>query len=161
MKITIPPRFGLIPQVVSHPIVNLRGDKSAYSTRQAIEFLPATPVEYLSRWIAANDVYRDRVKLHSVVQWADGNVSFVISQPQYHGKPATPREIEHFFESSGWTRLPEVSGHMLFFNYAFQVLAIDALPRNCYLHEGSLLPFDVILCHPDEPLERLLKLYPD
>lgn len=35
------------------------------------------------------------------------------------------------------------AGHGLFFNYAFQILAIDVLPRNCYLNEGNLLPFDV------------------
>ena len=49
-----------------------------------------------------------------------------------------------------------MSGHILYFNYAYQVLAIDAMPRTCYLHpEGSLLPFDVILCRPDEALERV------
>ena len=49
----------------------------------------------------------------------------------------------------------------MFFNYAFQVLAIDALPRNCYLRDGNLLPFDVILCRPDAELEGVLRLYPE
>lgn len=49
--------------------------------------------------------------------------------------------------------------HSLFLKYAFQTLAIDALPRNCYLKDGDLLPFDVILCHPDEELEAFLRLY--
>jgi hypothetical protein len=70
------------------------------------------------------------------------------------------REIERFFEDAGWKRLPDCDGHTLFYNYAFQVLAIDALPRNCYLHENALLPFDVILCQPDEELESFLRLYP-
>ena len=76
VKITIPPKFGLIPQVITHAVPNLRGEPG---TRQAIEFIHATPLEYLERWIAANDVFGDDVKLTSVVQWADGQVSFAIS----------------------------------------------------------------------------------
>ena len=159
-KVTIPANFGLVSRVLWHPVVNLRNDPELPKTRPSIEFVPATPLEYLARWIAANDVFGDDVKLTAVIQWADGQVSFAISQPQYHGEPATPREIDEFFEASGWKRFVDSSDHILFYNYAFRVLAIDALPRNCYVHDDSLLPFDVILCHPDEDLESLLQLYP-
>lgn len=71
IKITIPPKFGLIPQVITHAVPNLRGEPGI---RHAIEFAHATPLEYLERWIAANDVFGDDVKLTSVVQWADGQV---------------------------------------------------------------------------------------
>lgn len=103
------------------------------------------------------------MRLTSVIKWSDGQVSFGIHQPQYHGEPASPRDIDRYFEASGWTCIadPGGSGHILYYNYAFQVLAIDALPRNCYLHEGALLPFDVILCQPDAELEKYLRLYPD
>ncbi len=49
--------------------------------------------------------------------------------------------------------------HSLFYNFAFATLAIDALPRNCYLKGGDLLPFDVILCQPDEDMESFQHLY--
>ncbi|CAN5888804.1 hypothetical protein BH11VER1_BH11VER1_00120 [soil metagenome] len=140
--------------------MNLRNDTEASSHRLEIEFLPATPLEYLERWIAANDVFEDDVTLASVIRWTDGQVSFAIAQPQYHGKPAAPREIDRFFVASGWKQLPITSGHTLYYNYNFQVLAIDALPRNCYLHDDTLLPFDVILCRPNVALEEFLKLYP-
>lgn len=156
-KITVPPKFGLIPKLVTLVVPNLRGEPSF---RQAIEFMPATPLEYLDRWIAANDVFGDAVRLTSVVRWADGQVSFAISQPQYAGEPATDREIDRFFEAAGWLRIHDASEHVLFYNYAFQILAIDALPRNCYLNENGLQPFDVILCHPDEAMEDYLRLYP-
>ena len=159
-KITIPPKFGLIPKIVAHPAVNLRGDPSLPGHRQAIEIVPATPLEYLERWIAANHVFEDDVRLTSVIEWSGGEVSFGITQPQYHGHPAPVRDIERYFEASGWKRVLDNSDHLLFYNYAFQVLAIDALPRNCYLHDGMLLPFDVILCHPDEAMEKFLNLYP-
>ena len=109
--------------------------------------------------MAANEVFEDDVKLTSVVEWSDGRISFSISQPQYHGEPATHREIEGFFIAAGWKRILDDSGHLLFYNYAFEVLAIDALPRNCYIKDGNLLPFDVILCHPNEALQDFLKLY--
>ncbi len=160
VKITIPPHFGLVPRVFDHPVVNLRSDLSLPSHRMSLENVAALPLEYLDRWIAANDVFGDDVRLESVLEWADGNVSFVITQPQYHGKPAPEREIDRYFEGSGWKRILAGSGNVVFYNYAFQVLAVDVLARNCYLHGDVLLPFDVILCHPDEALEHFLQLYP-
>lgn len=159
MKITVPPKFGLTPAVISTPRANLRDDPAIPAFKQQLEFIHATPQEYLERWLAANAVFEDDVRLTSVIEWSDGRVSFAISQPQYHGEPATPREIETFFTAAGWTRIPADSGHLLFFNYAFNVLAIDALPRNCYIKDSGLLPFDVILCYPDESIQEFLKLY--
>jgi hypothetical protein len=56
--------------------------------------------------------------------------------------------------------LNDPSGHTVFFDYAFGVLAIDAERRNCYLNEGGLQPFDVVLCEPGEALERYLGIFP-
>lgn len=58
-----------------------------------------------------------------------------------------------------WSDVARPRQAQLFCNYAIQSLAIDALPRNCYLKDGDLLPFDVILCQPDEALEAFLRLY--
>ena len=162
-KLTFPGTFGLMPVVLELPAINLRGDPSLPTTRRTIEFVPATPLEYLCRWLDANALFGDDVLLTSVVEWADGQLSFGITQPQYDGEPAPLREIETFFEAAGWTHIPDpagADGHLLFFNYAWSVLAIDALPRNCFIHEGQLLPFDVILCRPDAAMEELLSLYP-
>jgi len=159
-KTTIPPAFGLIPDVRKIPLAVLQPDSGQSLFREAIEFVKATPLEYLSRWIASNDVFGDDVQLASVIQWADGLVSFGITQPQYHGTPAEPRQIEQFFRQAGWTHLKDPSGHAVFFNHAFGVLAIDAERRNCFVNEGGLQPFDVILHKPDESLERFLQIYP-
>lgn len=93
-KITIPPKFGLIPQVMTHLVPNLRGEPGS---KKAIEFGPATPLKYLDRWIAVNEVFEDDVRLTAVIQWSDGQVSFAISQPQYHGDPASEKNIEQHF----------------------------------------------------------------
>ncbi len=38
---------------------------------------------------------------------------------------------------------------------------MDAVPRNCYIRDGLILPFDVILSHPNEELAKFLSLYPE
>lgn len=159
-KTTIPPAFGLVPELLRHPLAVLRPDVDGPREREVIEFVHATPLEYLSRWLASNQVLGDDVRLVSVIRWAGGMISFGITQPQYHGVPAETREIEAYFHQAGWTRLKDPSGHTVFFNYAFGVMAIDAEKRNCYLNAGGLQPFDVILCEPDESLERYLAIYP-
>lgn len=159
-KTTVPPAFGLTPTVVSHPKIDLRKNGSDPGNEEAIEFVAATPLEYLERWIHSNELFGDDIRLASVVEWPDGALSFGITQPQYHGVPADPREIETFFLRAGWERLKDPSGHLVFFNYAFGVIAIDAERRNCYVTDGELQPFDVILCRPDPALERFLGIYP-
>ena len=45
--------------------------------------------------------------------------------------PASEWEIEAGFRADGWTPLRDPGGqHRLFYHHAWQVLAIDALPRN-------------------------------
>jgi hypothetical protein len=157
LKITIPPAFGLVPRLKHLPVVDLRSKHPR--TRTVIEFFPATALEYLDRWQAANEVFGDDVRLASVVEWPDGGISFCITQPQYHGQPAAARDIESFFLKNGWTRLKDPSGHVIFFNPAYHVMAIDAERRNCYLTDGQLQPFDVILCRPDAGMEEFLGIW--
>jgi hypothetical protein len=110
--------------------------------------------------MGSNETFGDDVRLVSVIRWSDGMVSFGITQPQYHGVPAEPRDIEKFFKDAGWSRLKDPSGHLVFFNYAFEIMAIDAVKRNCYINKGGLQPFDVILCRPNEKMNAYLGIYP-
>ena len=155
-KTTIPPAFGLFPELRSLPSVNLRDEPDLPSIRKVIEFVPATPLEYLCRWICCNELFADAVRLVSVIRWPNGEVSFGITQPQYHGEPAELRDIEKHFTSNGWERLNDPSGHTVFYNFAFDVIAIDIERRNCYLRGNDLLPFDVILRQPDDGLAEFL-----
>lgn len=160
VKLTIPPGFGLTPELVSHPVVTAAEGTSDAAVRHAIEFRKGSPLEYLERWLCSNEVFEDDVRLASVVSWADGSVSFSIRQPQYDGEVTSQVEIEDFFVAAGWIKLDREKEHAIYFNYAFQVMAIDALPRNCYKREGRILPFDVILCRPSEAIESYLEIYP-
>ena len=161
-KLTIPGKFGLAPAIVNRPLVDLRNEQPNRLIR-TIEFVPATPLEYLCRWADANDLFRDDVRLESIIEWPNKHLSIGISQPQYSGARPDVREIRTYFEDAGWVHICEPSpqnGHQIYFNYPYQVLAMDAMPRNCYIQNGELLPFDVILSRPTEELEEFLGLYP-
>ena len=155
VKLTKPAGFGLVPRI-KHLLQKFSDPSAPETYRNALEFFDATPSEYLMRWQASNELFGDDVQLVSVVLWNDGAVSFVITQPQYHGEPADEREIEDYFQQAGWERLRDPSGHMVFYNFALGVIAVDAAPRNCYINKGRLQPFDVILCRPDEELAGYL-----
>ena len=156
-KITIPPGFGLLPRLRTHPVPNLRGQPGS---RQALEFGPSTPLEYLERLADSNAVFGDDNRLQSVILWEDGLTSICVTQPYYGSVPASPRQIEDYFLAAGWKRISDPTGqHVLFFNYAFGVLAVDALPRNCYISDAGLQPFDVILHRPDDEMAAWLKIY--
>lgn len=147
----------MLPRLRTHATQNLRGDPGS---RKALEFSPATPLEYLQRLADGNDVFGDDVRVTSVILWKDGLVSFGITQPHYPRVPASDREIESCFLAAGWKRITDPTGqHVLFFNYAFGVLAVDALPRNCYISDAGLQPFDVILHRPDDEMAAWLKIY--
>ena len=160
IKITIPKGFGLTPKLlqVKQAHADLRSEIKA--TRPSIEFVPGTPLEYLSRWQVCNKLFNDDVRLSDVILWPDKRVSFSISQPSYAGNIPNNRDIEAYFTEAGWTRVTNELHHTIFYNYAFQILALDIEPRNCYISDGGdLLPFDVILSEPDDELSDFLRLY--
>jgi hypothetical protein len=152
-KITVPVGFGVIP-IVKRLALHPERDAS-------IEYDSATPLEYLYRWSMANEIFRDRVELLSVIKWKDGKVSFSIKQPYYPGVKATHKEIEDGFRANGWEKRPSLNSLSIFYNYAYGILAFDAEPRNCYIDQDDLQPFDVVLCRPTPELEDLLDLWPD
>lgn len=158
VKTTIPPGFGLTPFL--NRIKSTSADPNEkISYREAIEFRPATPLEYLNRWIANNEVFGDDVRVVSVIRWKCGAVSLGITQPQYSGTPADDREIADYFQAAGWILLNDPSGHLVFFHYGYQLMAIDAASRNCFLDSEGIQPFDVILCAPSEEIEKFLEIY--
>ena len=96
----------------AHASHDVRDDPAIQPFRVEVGIFHARPLQYLERWMADNEVCEDDVHLTSVIEWSDGHISFAISQPQYHGAPATDREIEHFFTEAGWTRIRDATGHL-------------------------------------------------
>jgi len=158
-KFTLPSGFGLTPKLLHHVQAHADLRPELQSTKPSIEFVPATPLEYLTRWQACNDLFHDDVKLTTVILWSDQRVSFGITQPQYAGNIPSNTRIEEYFSQTMWTRVSNELGHTVFYNYAYDILALDIEPRNCYLSENDdLLPFDIILSTPDDELREFLKI---
>lgn len=158
-KFTVPSGFGLTPKLLHHVQAHADLRPELQSTKPSIEFTPATPLEYLTRWKACNDLFHDDVQLTTVILWSDRRVSFGITQPQYAGSIPTNARIEDYFSETMWVRVPNELGHTIFYNYAYDILALDIEPRNCYLSDDDeLLPFDVILSSPNDDLRDFLKL---
>ena len=125
----------------------------------SLEYVAANPMDYVERWISANEVFGDDVELEAVLQWKCGAVSMAISQSRYPGVPASPREIATYFAKAGWQRLRASHDHEIFYNFAFDLLAFDALPRNCFIHQGELMPFNVVVTRTTPELRRFLGLW--
>ena len=157
-KITIPPGFGLKPGLVQIGRILPGSENHRITPTVSLEFINANPVEYLERWFAANEVFGDDVELEAILHWKCGALSMAISQPRYLGAPATPREIESYFVKSGWQRLRGPIEHEIYYNFAYDLLAFDALPRNCFLHEGKVMPFDVVVTRSTPELRLFLGL---
>ena len=128
---------------------------------ESLQFRDGTPLEYLDRWTLCNEVFGDRASLLAVVKWIDGAVSILMRQPHYGGRQPRPEGIRLYFLDAGWQEIRSTPEHKVFFNFAFNVIAIDAVPRNCYIWNDQIQPFDVILSTPTEELEHHLRLYPD
>lgn len=115
-KITIPSGFGLTPKLLHHVQAHADLRPELKATTSSIEFIPATPLEYLNRWHACNELFHDDVRLTTVILWSDGRVSLGITQPQYAGCIPSSSHIEGYFSETMWTRvsnkipLPQGSG---------------------------------------------------
>lgn len=156
IKTTIPEGgFGLIPKVTTYNLVASR--EAITGVKQQIEFMMASPLEYLDRWALCNELFNDTVDVEKVIQWKNEDVSIVVSQPYYMGEIVTPQIIEDEFVALGWEKI-SVEGRAIFYNFAYDAIALDLEPRNCYMGETGLQPFDLIVSHPDEELKRFLAL---
>ena len=154
IKITLPNGgFGLIPKVTRHRKVDLRSDIESFY--EQIEFLDATPLEYLDRWILCNELFNDSADVERVIQWDDTSVSIMLTQPYYMGEVITHDEIHAAFIEQGWEAIYK-DGRAVFYNYAYDAIALDLEPRNCYMAETGLQPFDLILSHPDDEMRMHL-----
>ncbi|MBX3742641.1 MAG: hypothetical protein KF712_16770 [Akkermansiaceae bacterium] len=156
-KITRPPAFGLYPTLVERQGLPLPSGRLIETQRQ-IELVGSSLSKYLLRWAYSNQVFGDDVRLSSLIRWADGALSVGITQPQYHGRKASESEIMEFFVRKGWRDVTRRAVRAAFYQPDFNLVAVDAEPRNCFINTEGLFPFDVVLADagPDL-LEIILK----
>ena len=154
LKLTLPQTgFGLIPKVTLHRRLDIRSNEETFYKQ--VEFLGATPLEYLDRWILCNELFNDAVDVQRIIQWADLSISVMISQPYYMGEIISTNEIHQAFRDKSWESIYK-DGRAIFYNYAYDAIALDLEPRNCYMAKTGLQPFDLIVSHPDEEMRDYL-----
>ena len=84
-------------------------------------------------------------------------LSVLTTQPFYEGDRTDQADIDAWFESPGWRKLPDKSG--AFYDKVSDLLIMDALPRNVLtLHNGNVMPFDVVIVQPSDYLKSRLNL---
>lgn len=144
-KATFPGRFGFT--VIALPELGL-------------ELVPATPLEYLERWLLQNSLFGDDVRLEGIAS-EDVGLTVLISQPNITGDAATPDEIEAFMRQLWFQPLTGTSlggpGALGFYRDLDEVAAFDAHPGNFVKDQaGVILPIDLILVRADAARQTAL-----
>ena len=65
----------------------------------------ATPDEYLFRLMKQNELFGDDLRVMGAVKYPQG-IAVLTTQPFYKGTRTDQPEIDRWFESRGWNRLP-------------------------------------------------------
>jgi len=150
-KTTHPGKFGYSADV---EMVHPKGWKA--KPRITAGLVDATPDEYLLRLSMQNELFGDDIRVMGVAQFPQG-VSVLTTQPFYEGTRTDQADIDAWFASIGWNKLPAKAG--AFYDAAKGLLIMDALPRNVLtLTNSSLMPFDVVIVRPSDYLKTRLGL---
>jgi len=103
-----------------------------------------------------NELFGDEIRVMGVARFPPG-VSVLTTQPFHEGDRTEQADIDAWFESPGWRKLPDKSG--AFYDAVKDLLIMDALPRNVLtLRDGKLMPFDVVIVRPSDHLKSRLGL---
>lgn len=129
------------------------------------EGFPGTPVEYLRRLAWQNLLFGDEIKVVGVVS-EEGHIEIVTSQPWLRLHRSRPRpepdEIDRYFFSMGFVRVPWAADVPLYYSEELGVVALDAHDRNVVRESGGrLMAIDVVVGEPGpvflRQIETLLK----
>lgn len=117
------------------------------------ELRNGTPLEYLESRRLQNEVFGDDVRLHGI-STADGLAHVITSQPHVSGDTPTQPEIDSAMSGAGFSRMDDAT----YYRKADNVAVFDLHPANAFVaKDGSLLPIDAIVIHPNEELLDSLK----
>lgn len=109
--------------------------------------LPATPLEYLKRWRAFNEVFNGDVRFEGVVMHPNGMVSLQISQPLITGPKPERADLEKTLADDGWANV--AIGTWTKKTSRGLVRITDVKPDNFAVVDGVTVPLDVIVTLED------------
>ena len=120
----------------------------------------ATPLEYLERWLNANEIFGDAAKLRGVIVTEQG-VQVVISQPFIKGPYPSLSEIKVQMAAGGFD--PVVGFHLgaevntSYYHPGEKVGVFDAAPDNFILSHKMAVPIDVVTIRVSDALHVQLR----
>ncbi len=136
-KITRHGIFGLIPGV------DLVLVSSGQDGRR-FHLWEATPLEYLERLHLQNLLVPGLNHLEGVISQPNGDLSIVTSQPRFELVPVTTAEIDAWFATQGFAKIAPAA----YYRAEDNLGVFDAHDKNLVRAGDTLVPFDVIPCHP-------------
>jgi hypothetical protein len=104
----------------------------------------ATPLEYLDRLALLNELVPDLNHLEGTIVQPDGDMAIVTSQPRFDLVPVAQPEIDAWFAALGFEPVTAAA----FYRAADNLGVFDAHDKNVVRAGDTLIPFDVIPCHP-------------
>lgn len=104
----------------------------------------ATPIEYLERLRLLNELVPGLNRFEGVMVQMD-DLAIVTSQPAFDLNPVPESEIDTWFALQGFTKIT----HAAYYRAEDNLGIFDAHSKNLVRSGQTLIPFDVIPCHPD------------
>ena len=138
IKVTRHGVFGLSPGI------ELALVSSSKDARQ-FHLWEATPLQYLDRLALQNKLVPEINRLDGVILSPDGEMAIVTSQPAFDIVPVSQSEIDAWFESLGFRKITTAA----YYREEDNLGIFDAHDKNLVRAGDTLVPFDVIPCHPD------------
>ena len=103
----------------------------------------ASPVEYLERLRLQNLLVPELNRLEGIIDQGH-DLSIVISQPRFDITAVTQDEITAWFALNGFQNIAPSA----YYRAEDNLGVFDAHTKNLVRFEDTLIPFDVIPCHP-------------
>ncbi|MDB2673660.1 hypothetical protein N9Y81_01765 [Akkermansiaceae bacterium] len=105
----------------------------------------ASPIDYLERLHLQNLFTLDLNRLEGLV-FDSEELSILTSQPRFEINPVSQEEIDEWFISLGFKKVTTAA----YYREADNLGIFDAHDKNVVRASDTLVPFDIIPCHPDE-----------
>lgn len=104
----------------------------------------ATPLEYLERLHLQNQLVPGLNLLEGIISQPGGDLAIVTSQPRFDLVPVTTAEIDAWFASLDFIKITSAA----YYRAEDNLGVFDAHDKNLVRAGDTLVPFDVIPCHP-------------
>ncbi len=111
----------------------------------------ASPVEYLQRLLLHNQLMPGLNQFEGLILQSD-ELIIVSSQPRFDIVPVTIAEIDSWFAALGFSKITDAA----YYRAGDNLGIFDAHDKNLIRFEDTLIPFDVIPCHPADGFLRFI-----